>query len=47
MSNTDNININFPKAMKYFKNCLSLPMYAGLTEKKQKIIINFLKKTFL
>ena len=40
-------NINFPKAMKYFKNCLSLPMYAGLTEKKQKIIINFLKKTFL
>ena len=40
-------NDKFPKAMRYFNNCLSLPMHAGLTIKKQKIITNFLKKVFL
>ena len=38
---------SFPKTMKYYKNCLSLPMHAGLTIKKQKVVINFLKKVFL
>tara|TARA_X000000368_G_scaffold419092_1_gene422393 strand:- start:22594 stop:23751 length:1158 start_codon:yes stop_codon:yes gene_type:complete len=35
---------NFPAMTKYFNGCLSLPMYAGLTIKKQKRIINILKK---
>ena len=27
-------NSNFPYAMEYFKTCLSLPMYVGLTKSK-------------
>ena len=37
---------NFPKAISYFKNCLSLPMHAGLTKKNQKTVINVLKKAY-
>ena len=40
-------NKNFPAMTRYFKECLSLPMYAGLTIKKQKKIINILKKCLL
>ena len=40
-------NKNFPKMMSYFKNCLSLPMHAGLTTKDQKKVINVLKKFLL
>ena len=38
---------HFPKTMKYFKTCLSLPMYAGLTKKKQSIVIKNLKNILL
>lgn len=37
-------NLNFPKANKYYNSCLTLPLYAGLTKKKQKKIIKILKK---
>ena len=40
-------NKAFPEATKYFNSCLSLPLYAGLTKKNQKKIINVLKKNLL
>ena len=39
-------NKKFPKATEYSKNCLSLPMHAGLSEKNQKTIIRVLKKAY-
>ena len=35
-------NSNFPKTMEYYKSCISLPMYAGLTRKKQLFVIKIL-----
>lgn len=40
-------NEKFPTMNKYYSECLSLPMYAGLTIKKQKKIISVLKKNLL
>lgn len=39
-------NKDFPNSMRYFENCLSLPMHAGLTLKSQKKVINILKKVY-
>ena len=38
---------NFPNANKYFKNCLSLPMYAGLSILNQRKVIKALRKILL
>tara|TARA_B100001057_G_C22852779_1_gene951589 strand:+ start:2131 stop:3288 length:1158 start_codon:yes stop_codon:yes gene_type:complete len=38
---------NFPQMKEYYKSCLSLPMYAGLSEKKQRTVIKALRKCFL
>jgi len=40
-------NSNFPKAMEYFKTCLSLPMYVGLTKSKQAKVIKNLRNILL
>ena len=39
-------NKNFRFAEDYYKKCLSIPMYAGLTKSKQNIVIKEIKKIF-
>jgi UDP-4-amino-4,6-dideoxy-N-acetyl-beta-L-altrosamine transaminase len=40
-------NKNYPEMTKYFNRCLSLPMYAGLTRKKQNKVINILRRNLI
>jgi dTDP-4-amino-4,6-dideoxygalactose transaminase len=35
---------NFPQAEKYYDEAITLPMYAGLTDDNQKIVIDSVKK---
>ena len=38
---------NFPSSENYYKNCISIPMYAGLSIKNQDKVINILKKNII